>query len=128
MVATSDTAPVIVRATTVRTLGAGQGLFSVPNASALLSLVPREQLGIASGLQGTTRNLGMTVGATFIGAVMAARYLVRSGRVLSSGAGTGVDRAAFAASTHDAYLVLAGVAVVATILAAIQDRGTAAAA
>lgn len=104
-------------------IGAGQGLFSVPNASALLSLVPREQLGIASGLQGTTRNLGMTTGATFIGAIMAARYLVRAGRVLSGGAGASVDRVAFAASTHDAYLVLAGVAVVATILAAVQERG-----
>ncbi len=34
-----------------------------------------------------------------------------------------MNRAAFAASTHDAYLVLAGVAIVATVLAAVQDRG-----
>lgn len=104
-------------------IGAGQGLFSVPNASALLSLVPREQLGIASGLQGTTRNLGFTSGATMIGTLMAVRYLARSGRVLATGHGAAaVNRAAFAAATHDAYMVLAGVAVVATVLAALQVR------
>lgn len=103
-------------------IGAGQGLFSVPNASALLSLVPREQLGIASGLQGTTRNLGFTAGATLSGTLMAVRYLARSGRVLVGGHGPAVNRPAFAAATHDAYLLLASVAVVATLLAAIQRR------
>lgn len=108
-------------------IGAGQGLFSVPNASALLSLVPRDQLGIASGLQGTTRNLGFTSGATLIGALMTIRYLARSGRVLAAGARSAVDRAAFAGATHDAYMVMAGIAVVATLLAAVQKRGTPAA-
>ncbi|MCC6649861.1 MAG: hypothetical protein IT348_01785, partial [Candidatus Eisenbacteria bacterium] len=108
-------------------IGAGQGLFSVPNASALLSLVPREQLGIASGLQGTTRNLGITAGATLIGTLMAVRYLARSGRVLSTGSGVALNRAAFAGATHDAYMVMAAVAVVATILAAAQDRSAPAA-
>lgn len=108
-------------------IGAGQGLFSVPNASALLSLVPREQLGIASGLQGTTRNLGITAGATLIGTLMALRYLARSGRVLSTGGGVAIHRAAFAGATHDAYMVMAAVAVVATILAAAQDRSAPAA-
>ena len=102
-------------------VGAGQGLFTVPNASALLSLVPRAQLGIASGLQNTTRYLGLSAGAAFMGAVLASRYLAHAGRALESATGA-VDRAAFASSTQDAYLVLAGVAVVCTLLAAMQHR------
>lgn len=102
-------------------IGAGQGLFSVPNASALLSLVPREQLGIASGLQGTTRNLGFTSGTALMGALMAGRYLAHAHRALE-GANLPVDRAGFALATHDAYLVMAAVAVVATLMAAAQKR------
>lgn len=102
-------------------IGAGQGLFSVPNASALLSLVPREQLGIASGLQGTTRNLGFTSGAALMGALMASRYFAHTHAVLA-GAGAGVSAAGFAAATRDAYRVMAGVAGVATLLAAVQKR------
>ncbi len=102
-------------------VGAGQGLFTVPNASALLSLVPREQLGIASGLQNTTRYLGLSAGAAFMGAMLASRYAAHAGRALESATGA-VDRAAFATATHDAYLVLAGVAIACTILALTQHR------
>ncbi len=102
-------------------VGAGQGLFSVPNASALLSLVPREQLGIASGLQGTTRNLGFSSGAAMMGALMASRYQRHTGQVLS-GLGTRVHAAGFAAATRDAYAVMAVIAIVGTLLAAVQKR------
>jgi MFS family permease len=102
-------------------VGAGMGLFSVPNASALLSLVPREQLGIASGLQGTTRNLGFTAGTALMGALMASRYLAHAHRVLE-GAGAPVDHAGFAAATHDAYMVMAAIAAVATLMALAQKR------
>jgi len=105
-------------------IGAGQGLFSVPNASALLSLVPREQLGIASGLQGTTRNLGFTSGAALMGALMASRYLVHAHRVLE-GSGASVDAAGFASATRDAYVVMSGIAIVATVMAALQKRAAA---
>jgi EmrB/QacA subfamily drug resistance transporter len=108
-------------------VGAGQGLFSVPNASALLSLVPHEQLGIASGLQGTTRNLGFSAGAALMGALLASGYLAHAGRVLEGGS-TPVDAVGFVAATHDAFLVLTAVAVLGTLLAAIQRRAPVAAA
>src|SRR5262249_57458715 len=59
-------------------VGVGQGLFSVPNASALLSLVPPERLGLASGLQGTTRNLGLASGVAFTPAMLTAPSPVAS--------------------------------------------------
>jgi EmrB/QacA subfamily drug resistance transporter len=102
-------------------IGAGQGLFSVPNASALLSLVPSDRLGIASGLQGTTRNLGFTSGTALMGSLMAGRYMAHAGRALE-GANLPVDRAGFAAATHDAYIVMAVIAAVATGLAALRAR------
>jgi EmrB/QacA subfamily drug resistance transporter len=102
-------------------VGAGQGLFAVPNASALLSLVPREQLGIASGLQGTTRNLGFTSGTALMGALLAGRYLAHAHRPLE-GANLPVDRAGFALAVHDAFLVMMAIAVVGTLMAAAQKR------
>ncbi|MCC6350333.1 MAG: MFS transporter [Candidatus Eisenbacteria bacterium] len=107
-------------------VGAGQGLFSVPNASALLSLVPHEQLGIASGLQGTTRNLGLSGGAAFVGAALASRYLAHAGRVLEGGS-TPVDRIAFVAASHDAFVALTVIGLLGTLLAAMP-RGRAVAA
>jgi MFS family permease len=102
-------------------MGAGLGLFSVPNASALLSLVPREQLGIASGLQGTTRNLGFSSGIALMGVLVASGYRAHTGHAMA-GTGAPVSPVGFAAATHDAYLVMAVIAVVATLLAAVQDR------
>ena len=102
-------------------VGAGQGLFAVPNASSLLSLVPHAQLGIASGLQGTTRNLGFSTGAAFVGAVLASRYLAHAGRVLEGGRGP-VNRAAFVAASHEAFVALAVVALAGAVLAVVQRR------
>ncbi|MEO5988157.1 MAG: MFS transporter [Candidatus Eisenbacteria bacterium] len=94
-------------------IGAGQGLFAVPNASALLSLVPREQLGIASGLQGTARNLGIATGSAMMGAIVASRYHAHGGGILASTTLGGVDAPAFAGATHDAYVAMAILAVMA---------------
>jgi EmrB/QacA subfamily drug resistance transporter len=106
-------------------VGAGQGLFSVPNASSLLSLVPHEQLGIASGLQGTTRNLGLSSGAALMGALLASGYLAQAGRVLEGG-GPPVDHPGFVTATQGAFVVLTAIAVAGTLLAAVQRRAPAA--
>lgn len=98
-------------------IGVGQGLFAVPNASALLSLVPTERLGIASGLQGTTRSLGIAAGIALTGALVTARYHAHSGGVLHLGAAGGVDREAFIHATRETFRALAGLAVFAAWLA-----------
>lgn len=98
-------------------VGVGQGLFAIPNASALLSLVPHARLGLASGLQGTTRTLGLSTGIALSGAVLVARYRAHAHAPLHIGAPGGVDHAAFVSATHETFLVLAGLAVVATIVA-----------
>jgi MFS family permease len=97
--------------------GVGLGLFTVPNASALLSLVPAERLGIASGLQGTTRNLGLAAGIAFTGALVTARYHTHSGARLAIGAAGGVDHLAFVLATREAFQALAALALLGSALA-----------
>jgi MFS family permease len=53
-------------------VGLGMGLFQSPNNSAIMGAVPRERLGIASGLMSLTRTLGQTTGVALIGASWAA--------------------------------------------------------
>jgi EmrB/QacA subfamily drug resistance transporter len=89
-------------------IGAGQGLFAVPNASALLSLVPQDLLGFASGLQATMRNLGIAGGAAATAAIVASAYAARTGQ--AAAAGHALNPAAFAAATRVAFTAGSGLA------------------
>lgn len=47
----------------------GQGMFQSPNNSAIMGAVPRDRLGVASGLLALSRTLGTTTGLPLMGAV-----------------------------------------------------------
>ncbi|MCL2150653.1 MAG: MFS transporter [Coriobacteriia bacterium] len=51
-------------------VGTGFGLFASPNTNAVMSLVPRGDLGIAASFLGTMRNLGQVSGMAVITIVM----------------------------------------------------------
>jgi DHA2 family multidrug resistance protein-like MFS transporter len=53
--------------------GAGFGLFQTPNNRTMIAAAPRERSGGASGMLGTARLLGQTVGAALV-ALFLARY------------------------------------------------------
>ncbi|HTW35461.1 MAG TPA: MFS transporter [Rhizomicrobium sp.] len=53
--------------------GAGFGLFQAPNNRTMIAAAPRERSGGASGMLGTARLLGQTVGAALV-ALLLARY------------------------------------------------------
>jgi DHA2 family multidrug resistance protein-like MFS transporter len=53
--------------------GAGFGLFQSPNNRTMIAAAPRERSGGASGMLGTARLLGQTLGAALV-AVLLARY------------------------------------------------------
>ena len=53
-------------------VGLGMGIFQSPNNSAIMGCVPRERLGVASGLLSLTRTLGQTMGVALMGALWAA--------------------------------------------------------
>ncbi len=53
--------------------GLGTGLFLSPNNNAIMGSVPKEQLGIGSGMIATMRNLGQVFGIAITGAVFSSR-------------------------------------------------------
>jgi len=97
-------------------VGIGQGLFAVPNSRALLSAVPAERLGLANGLQGTMRNLGISGGAALTAALLASRFAAHGGGTLAAGPLARSGREAFAQATADAYAVMAAIAVLGALL------------
>ncbi len=54
-------------------LGLGMGIFQAPNNSAIMGSVPKERLGVASGLISFTRTLGQVTGIGLMGAFFAHR-------------------------------------------------------
>jgi len=54
-------------------VGLGHGFFSSPNMNSVMSSVKPEQFGLASGVLGTIRTAGNSVGIAILGAVVAAR-------------------------------------------------------
>lgn len=59
--------------------GAGTGIFITPNSSALMGAVPRHQQGIAGGIMGLARTMGMALGVATGSAMFATVF--PSGRV-----------------------------------------------
>lgn len=86
--------------------GAGMGLFTSPNNSAIMSGAPPERSGTAAGALATSRNLGMALGIAAAGAVTAARIPAHLSEHLDP------TRAAVAAY-QDAFVVAAVVALLA---------------
>jgi len=76
--------------------GAGFGLFQSPNNRTMIAAAPRERSGGASGMLGTARLLGQTVGAALV-AMLMARYPVEGTRI-AIGLGVGFAMAGAALS------------------------------
>lgn len=105
-------------------VGVGQGLFAVPNSRALLSAVPPERLGLASGLQGTMRNLGIAGGAALTAALLASRFAVHGAGTLGAAPLAESGRFAFArAPTAETYAVMAAIAALGALLATRAGHG-----
>jgi len=87
-------------------VGVGMALFQSPNSSALMGSVPRQRLGIASGVVAMARNVGMVLGVSLAALVLAVRepgYLLRPsiaalGPELSA-------REAFLHAAHDVFWI-----------------------
>jgi EmrB/QacA subfamily drug resistance transporter len=90
-------------------MGLGIGLFTSPISSAILGAVPTERRGVANGVLGTARTLGMVLGVGVAGAV----YATTLGLAGDAGA-DGVLRA-----TGAGLLVGSGVALLGAVAAAL---------
>jgi len=97
-------------------VGLGLGLFNVPNASVVMSSVPRDRLGLAAGLQATMRNLGISGGAAAAGAIMASRYAAHGGGLLRNAGHAGFSPLAFAQASRDLYGAMTALAAAAFLI------------
>jgi EmrB/QacA subfamily drug resistance transporter len=93
-------------------IGVGFGLFTPANSAAIMSAVPREQSGEASGVVNVTRGVGTALG------------LALTGLVFSLGGGDGARVPDVVAGYHDAAAFLAVVALVAAAIAGSRSRQT----
>jgi MFS family permease len=62
-------------------IGVGMGVFQSPNNSAIMGAVPRDRLGVTSGLLTITRITGQLSGISLLGTVWAARVAAHTGTV-----------------------------------------------
>lgn len=105
-------------------IGIGIGIFQSANNSAIMGAVPRERLGIASGMLAVTRTLGQTTGIAVLGTLWASRVVHILGEMPQDGA-TAAPAPAQVAGLHNTFIVTALVITVALGLAAwalVQDR------
>ncbi|MQM78540.1 MFS transporter [Lentilactobacillus buchneri] len=61
----NHTTPLLILCLWLGFVGLGNGLFQAPTNVLVMNSVSKDQLGVASGLLGFSRNTGMTVGAIF---------------------------------------------------------------
>jgi EmrB/QacA subfamily drug resistance transporter len=92
-------------------LGLGMGLFQPPNNSIIMGSLPKEQLGIAAGIMGTMRNMGMVIGVAVSGAVFSNRYVFYGNNVNS-----------FLSAFHDTFVVSAIICGIAVVVSLVRTR------
>jgi hypothetical protein len=105
-------------------VGVGMGIFQSPNNSAVMGAVPRQRLGVASGLLAETRTLGQTTGIAVLGAIWAARVLFHHGAELPGGASIAPasDQVAGLLDTFVVVMGLIGFGLALSVWAVVQER------
>ena len=89
--------------------GLGIGTFIAPNDSAILSVTPPARLGVANGIMGVSRQLGLILGQAAAGGVLTARLAANGGEFLPS--------------FHETYLVVAALTALGVVLSAVRGGG-----
>ncbi len=105
-------------------IGIGMGLFMSPNNSAIMGAVPRERLGITSGLLTLTRLLGNSTGLPLMGALFSG-YALAAANLPTGVDVTSAPPAAVVAGTQSAFHAAAagvGIAIAIAVIAFIVDQ------
>lgn len=102
-------------------VGAGIGLFQSPNNSAILGSVPRERLGITSGMLTINRITGQIVGIAVIGTIWATRTSAYAGGETAESAAP-IYQAKGLSDTLVVIIVLMVVAIAVALAAWRRDR------
>lgn len=107
-------------------IGLGMGIFQSPNNSAVMGSVPRDRLGVVSGLLSVTRTLGQIVGIATLGAIWAGQVAT-----LGKGAFSNVTDAPVSiqiAAMQETFIIVAVLVAIALAVALWgwwQERGLA---
>jgi MFS family permease len=106
-------------------IGIGMGIFQSPNNSAIMGSVPRERLGIASGLLSVSRTLGNIIGIAVMGAIWASRVAAHMGgeQVDETTNAPAAVQVAAMGETYMVVVVLVGIALAVAVWAWVQERG-----
>jgi EmrB/QacA subfamily drug resistance transporter len=96
-------------------IGLGMGLFQSPNNSIVMGSVPKNRRGIAGGMLGMVRNLGMVTGIAISGAVF-------TSTLYSNQAGGLVYEAAFLGGFHDTFMLAAVICLVGVITSLMRGK------
>jgi hypothetical protein len=90
-------------------VGMGTGAFSSPNTNAALGAVPPPRRGVASGVLGTARNLGMALGIGLSGAALTTML-----------AGSGASATQLVHAVDMGFLLASGLVLVGVLTAAVR--------
>jgi EmrB/QacA subfamily drug resistance transporter len=101
-------------------LGAGQGLFTAPNNSAVMGIAPAEETGEAGGLLNMMRYLGMSFGISLASAILSSQLSTDASRPAATIELPAADVNHGAAAS---FIALAALAAVAALLSLVRaDR------
>lgn len=88
--------------------GLGVGAFIAPNDSAILAVTPPEHLGVANGIMGVSRSLGLLFGQAVAAELLTARLSANGG--------------AFLPSYHEVFVLVTAVIITGIPLAAVRGK------
>ncbi len=100
-------------------VGLGMGTFQSPNNTSIMSAVPRNRLGVASGTLSMTRTLGQAMGIAVLGAYFVSRLRVYSGQAVDV---TDASATVIVEAMHDVFVLVAGLIVIGLVIALWQWR------
>ncbi|MDO9324284.1 MAG: MFS transporter, partial [Methanoregula sp.] len=99
--------------------GIGVGLFQSPNNTAIMSVLPKEQLSTASSVIATSRNLGMALGVS-LGSILLSFQLLAAGY---GGDVIAADPALLSISISRIMIVSACLCVIVVLLSLLKTPG-----
>jgi EmrB/QacA subfamily drug resistance transporter len=105
-------------------IGFGMGFFQSPNNSAVMGAVPKNRLGVASGLLSLTRTIGQTTGIAILGTIWSS-WVQRLSNTPVGGDATAAAPALQVMSLHNTIFVIIALitlALVMSLWALLQEK------
>jgi MFS family permease len=116
----TPSAPMVVVLVALAVVGAGVGLFQVPNQSFVMGSIPRSAQGVAGGITQTTRTVGVLLGVAGAGTLFEARTAAYDPPLAIAGDPSAVADGRFMAAFRDVFLAAALTAAAAALVALLR--------